>query len=67
MKWSGAFRDFLSQVVGVHMIPLSYVIQEVADHPAVALALAQDQPYSETHGLVEAELVAQATHTHALY
>ena len=66
MHWSEAFSDFLSRVIGVRTIPLSYVIREnvaVPNPPALAL----NQPHSAEHGSIENELVARASHDHALY
>ena len=38
-----------------------------ADVPVAAPALAAGEPYSLEHGSVEQELVARASHTHALF
>ena len=67
LKWTGPFRDFMSRVIGVRTIPLSYVIRPEAAVPNVAPALAANQPHSTEFGSVEAELVARASHGHALY
>jgi hypothetical protein len=67
IKWTQAFADYLHRVIGVRMIPLAYVIREKVDVPAAAPTLANGQPHSTEHGSVEAELVARASHTHALY
>jgi hypothetical protein len=67
IKWTQALADFLHWIIGVHMIPLAYIIREdVAVNPA-APALIPGQPHSELHGSVEAELVARSPHTNALY
>ena len=66
IKWSEAFPNFLAQIIGVRTIPLTYVIRATVDVPA-APALANNEPHSTEHGSVEAELVARASHTHALY
>ena len=63
MKWAEAFKDFLSRVIGVRKIPLSYVIRSEQVVPADAPALATHQPHSTEHGSVEQELVARASHT----
>ena len=65
MKWTEAFSDFLSRVVGTRTIPLSYVIRSNDTVPANTPPLATNQPHSTEHGSVEAELVARASHTHA--
>ena len=49
------------------MIPLVYVIQPKADVPVATPALAAGEPYLPEHGSVEQELVARASHTHALF
>lgn len=67
MKWTEAFQDFLSRVIGKRMIPLAYVIREDVDVPAAAPPLMHNQPHSAEHGSVEMELVARALHAHALY
>lgn len=67
IKWTEAFQDFLSRVIGVRTIPLSYVIRTEEQVPAAAPPLATNQPHSTVHGSVEDELVARASHTHALF
>ena len=67
IKWSKSFRDFLSRVIGVRIIPLAYVIREQAIVPGVAPALVDHHPHSHVHGSVENEMVHRASHTHALY
>ena len=67
MRWSEAFADFLQRVVGVRMIPLSYVTRaqvEVAQPPP---PLAPAKPYAEEYESVEGELVARASHDHAKF
>ena len=49
------------------MIPLVYVIRPEAEVPVAAPALAGGEPYLLEHGSVEQELVARASHTHALF
>ncbi len=66
IKWTDSFRDFLARVIGVRTIPLTYVIREQENVPA-APQLAINQPHSIEHGSVEAELVARASHIHALF
>ena len=67
IKWTEAFEDYLSRVIGVRMIPLSYVIHTDEAAPAAAPPLEAGQPHSIEHGSVENELIARASHTHALY
>jgi hypothetical protein len=54
-------------VIGVRTIPLCYVIRETVNVPAVAPALAQNQPHSSEHESVTGELVARASHEHAFF
>jgi hypothetical protein len=67
IKWTEAFEDYLSRVIGVRTIPLAYVIRPDEDVPAAAPLLAAGQPHSAVHGSIETELVARASHAHALY
>ena len=67
IKWTEAFQDFLNRKIGNCNIPLAYIICDEPNPPAVAPPLAAGQPHSIEHGSVEAELIAQASHTHALF
>ena len=67
IKWTQALADYLHRLIGVRMIPLAYVIREEIAVPGAAPGLAPGQPHSFEHGSVEAELVARARHSHALY
>ena len=67
IKWSEAFQDHLHRVIGVRMIPLAYVIRTNKDVPAVAPPLQVGQPHADAHGSIECELIAQASHSHALF
>ena len=67
MKWTEAFYDYLSRVIGKRTIPLAYVTREKSEVPAAIPTLAQDQPHSTEHGSVEEELIARAKHDHPLY
>ena len=58
IKWTEAFQDFLHQTVGVRTIPLAYVIRSNVDVSPQAPPLQENQPHSEQHGSVEAEMVA---------
>ena len=48
-------------------MPLVYVIRTTVDVLAPVPALQPNQPHSDLHGSVEVELVAQASHAHALF
>ena len=67
IKWTEAFQDFLNRVIGVRMIPLAYVIRIDPQVPGPAPTLAPNQSHSTEHGSVEGELIARASHTHALF
>ena len=66
IKWTEAFQDFLNRKIGNRYIPLAYIIRDEPNPPAAALPLAAGQPHSIEHGSVEAELIARASHTHAV-
>ena len=66
IKWTEAFRDYLHRRIGACTIPLAYVIRNDPNVPAIG-AIAAGKPHSEEHGSIEDELIARATHTHALY
>ena len=71
-KWTESFADFLDHVMGRRTVPLSYVIKNDYVVPAIAPPLAAIvewglYPYSTEYGSVEGELVAQASHSHALF
>ena len=67
IKWTEAFQDFLHRVIGARMIPLACVIRTNPQVPGIAPTLAPNQPHSTEHGSVEEELIARASHTHALF
>ena len=67
IKWTEAFQDFLSRVIGARMIPLAYVIQVDHQVPGLAPPLAANQPHSTEHASVEGELIARAAHTHSRF
>ena len=67
IKWTEAFQDFLNRKIGNCNISLVYIICDEPNPPATALPLAVGQPHSIEHGSVEAELIARASHTHALF
>ena len=62
IKWTEAFEDFFNGVIGA----LAYVIQIDPQVPGPAPTLAPNQPHSTEHGSVEGELIARASHSHAL-
>jgi hypothetical protein len=66
IKWTEAFRDFTYRVIGVRTIPLAYVIRPDAVVPPIG-AQAAGTPHSTDHGAIEMELIARASHGHALF
>ena len=67
IKWKEAFQDFLNRKIGNRNLPLAYITHDVPNPHAVAPPLAPGQPHSLEHGSVEAELIARASHAHALF
>ena len=67
IKWTEAFQDFLNREIGNHNIPLAYIIRDEPNPPAMAPPLAPGQPHSVEHGSVEADSIARASRTHALF
>ena len=67
IKWAEAFQDFLNRKIGNRNIPLVYIICDEPNPPAATLPLAAGQPHSIEHGSVESNLIARASHTHALF
>ena len=49
------------------MIPLAYVFRKDEEVPAMAPPLQAGQPHSEAHGSIEGEMIARASHTHAMF
>ena len=66
IKWTEAFRDYLHRIIGVRTIPLAYVIRSDATVPAIG-PQAVGTPHSTEHGAIETELIARASHGHALF
>ena len=54
-------------MIGARMIPFAYVARIDPQVPGPAPTLAPNQPHSTEHGSVEGELIARASHTHALF
>lgn len=67
IKWTEAFDDFLSRTVGSRTIPLAYVTRDSSAVPAVAPPMEMNKPHSLEHGSVEGDLIARASHNHALF
>ena len=62
-----SLSGFLNRKIGNRSIPLAYIICDEPNPRAVAPPLAAGQPHSIKHRSLEAELIAQASHTHALF
>ena len=54
-------------IIGKRGIPLYYVVRPESAFEPVPPALLTDQAYSDEHGSVESEMIAHASHNHALY
>ena len=67
IKWTEAFQDFLNFKIGNHVMPLAYIIHDDPTPTPIIPVLALKQLHSANHGSLEAELITQALHTHALY
>ena len=67
IKWTEPFQEFLNRKIGNQNIPLAYIIRDIQNPPAVAPPLAPGHPHSLEHGSIEAELIARAPHSHALF
>lgn len=66
MKWVEAFEDHLERCIGVRCVPLSYVVRDEVIPPPIT-PLAPNQAYTLTHGSLESDLVARASHDHGLF
>ena len=66
-KWLESMKIHLMSVIGKRGIPLYYVVRPESGVAVAPPPLLPDQAYSEEHGSVENELIARASHTHALW
>ena len=66
IKWTEAFKDYLHRIIGVREIPLAYIIRPEATVQPIG-EISDDSPHSQEHGAIELELIARASHTHALF
>ena len=67
MRWTDSFRDYLHRTIGARMIPLVYVIRQDAVPVGEIPAAMNQQPYAAVYGSIAEELIARASHTHALF
>eukprot|EP00957_Ditylum_brightwellii_P166933 12706918-Ditylum_brightwellii.AAC.1 len=58
MRWVDVFDDFLSSMIGVQTIPLSYVTRETALASRQASVNRENLPHGEEFKPIEEELVA---------
>jgi hypothetical protein len=49
------------------MVPLVYVVRKLVPVPAPPPFLSNDLSYSNTHGSVDGEMIARASHTHPMF
>ena len=66
IKWSEAFADFLRSAIGARTSLLSRATRDDDIPGGTLLLLALNPPYSEEHGLVEAEPTARTSCDHPL-
>jgi hypothetical protein len=67
MRWVEAIENYFARMNGARSVPLTYVTRESVAVEDPIPPLLPGKPYSEKYGSVEDELVALASHTHALY
>jgi hypothetical protein len=66
IKWTEAFRGYLHRVIGVHTIPLAYVIRPEATVPTIG-AQAAGTTHSVQHEAIDADMITRASHGHPLF
>jgi hypothetical protein len=66
-KWLESLNNHLKQVIGVCNVPLAYVVNENAVVDPVSSVLVDGEPYLESYGSVEGEMIARLLHSHALF
>ena len=62
-----AYETFAGNFIGQSGCPLTWIYRQDVAVPAAAPALAVDQPFSDEHGSVAAEMISRMSHAHALY
>eukprot|EP00957_Ditylum_brightwellii_P189310 14409302-Ditylum_brightwellii.AAC.2 len=67
MHWTDVFNGFICRKIGVRTTPLSYLTRATALAMRPESVHKDDLPHGEEFGLIEEELVAQASHRHPLY
>jgi hypothetical protein len=67
VKWTESFLDFLSRLVGVRNMPLTYVVRETVEVDiGTEVILLNGCCYTEESGSIEQELIIRASHKHPL-
>jgi len=66
-KWLDYFKMHCKNIIGARGVPIFYVMRSKVMVAMPPPPLVIDQLYSEQHGSLEDELIARASHTHALY
>jgi hypothetical protein len=66
IAWTEAYGDWSHRVPGVRSAPLAYVIRNEVAVPAIGNQ-APGAPHSTEHESIEMELIARASHGHALF
>jgi hypothetical protein len=67
IKWIESFTDHCYRCIGHRFIPLAYIIRENAKVPALVPPQCANQPYSDIHGSILADMIHRAAHNHGLY
>ena len=67
IAWSEAFTDFLTRVIRVRNVPLTYVIRPEVDVPAVAPQFIAHHLHSAEHASVEGELITCLSHNSPIF
>ena len=62
-----AYETYAGNFIGQSGCPLTWIYRQDIAVPGAAPPLAVDQPFSEEHGSVAAEMISRMSHTHALY
>jgi hypothetical protein len=66
-KWLELISLYLGKKVGVCNAPLSYVVHLDSNVPAIAPPCQAEEPHSKMYKLIERDLTARLSHTHALF
>ena len=67
VKWASSMQDFWGTVIGFRKSPLTYIVREIAKVTMLPPPLVPNRPYSEEHGSVEWEMIAQLSYEHPVF